>query len=73
MTTNYHPLIEINNQIPLFQIIELQKRLEAARNHIRQLPGIDYNKEEQQKQLESLRNQLATKQKLIQKYRNLQL
>lgn len=56
-----------------FQVLELQKRLEAARAHIRQLPGIDYNKEEQLRQLDSLRNQLAAKQKLIRKYRNLQL
>lgn len=63
----------IKSLIPSFQVLELEKRLEAARSQIRDLPGINYNKEEQLKQLENLRNQLSTKQKLIKKYRNLQL
>lgn len=63
----------IQSLIPSFQVLELEKRLEAARSQIRDLPGINYNKEEQLKQLENLRNQLSTKQKLIKKYRNLQL
>ncbi|XP_030386309.1 mediator of RNA polymerase II transcription subunit 9 [Scaptodrosophila lebanonensis] len=52
------------------KIFELQKRLESAREQIKQLPGIDYNKEEQLQRLELLRNQLKLKQQLIRKYRN---
>jgi mediator of RNA polymerase II transcription subunit 9 len=54
-------------------VIELQKRLESARQIIRQLPGIEYNKEEQLQKLENLRNQLKLKQQLIKKYKNLVL
>jgi len=52
------------------QIFELQKRFESAREQIRQLPGIDFNKEEQQQRLELLRNQLKLKQQLIRKYKD---
>lgn len=54
------------------QVLELQKRIESARNQIRQLPGIDYNKEEQLQRLKTLRNQLVLKQQLIKKYKNTQ-
>lgn len=54
------------------QILELQKRLDIARQQIRQLPGINYNKEEQLQRLETLRNQLVLKQKLIKKYKHAQ-
>lgn len=54
------------------KILELQKRLESARGIIRQLPGIEYSKEEQLRRLESLRHQLALKQQLIKKYKNVQ-
>lgn len=53
-------------------MIELQKRLDSARAQIKQLPGIDYNKEEQLQRLESLRNQLTLKQQLIKKYKDIQ-
>ncbi|KAH8308970.1 hypothetical protein KR059_004506, partial [Drosophila kikkawai] len=52
------------------KIFELQKRFESAREQIRQLPGIDYNKEEQQQRLELLRNQLKLKQQLIRKFKD---
>lgn len=52
------------------QILELQKRFEAARAQIRLLPGIDYNKEEQLQKLELLKNQLRLKQQLIRKYKD---
>lgn len=55
------------------KILLLQERFESARNQIKQLPGIDYNKEEQLKNLELLRNQLKRKQQLIKKYKNMQL
>jgi len=52
------------------KVLELQKRIESARNQIKQLPGIDYNIEEQLQRLETLRNQLTLKQQLIKKYKN---
>ncbi|KAH8369960.1 hypothetical protein KR093_001615, partial [Drosophila rubida] len=52
------------------KIFELQKRFESAREQIKQLPGIDYNKEEQLQRLELLRNQLKLKQQLIRKYKD---
>ncbi|XP_055532590.1 mediator of RNA polymerase II transcription subunit 9 [Wyeomyia smithii] len=54
------------------KVLELQKRLEAARRIIRQLPGIECSKDEQLRRLESLRKQLALKQQLIKKYKNVQ-
>jgi len=54
------------------KVLELQKRLDSARAQIRQLTGIEYNKEEQIQRLESLRNQLLLKQQLIKKYKNIQ-
>ncbi|GAB0089928.1 Mediator of RNA polymerase II transcription subunit 9 [Sergentomyia squamirostris] len=53
------------------KVLELQKRLDNVRNQIRQLP-IDLNKEEQLQRLETLRNQLLLKQKLLKKYKNIQ-
>ncbi|XP_002004971.3 mediator of RNA polymerase II transcription subunit 9 [Drosophila mojavensis] len=52
------------------KIFELQKRFESAREQIKQLPGIDYNKEEQLQRLELLRSQLRLKQQLIRKYKD---
>ncbi|XP_017485503.1 PREDICTED: mediator of RNA polymerase II transcription subunit 9-like [Rhagoletis zephyria] len=52
------------------KILELQKRFEIARVEVKQLPGIDYNKEEQLQRLELLRNQLKLKQQLIRKYKD---
>ncbi|XP_067629497.1 mediator of RNA polymerase II transcription subunit 9-like [Eurosta solidaginis] len=55
------------------KILELQKRFDIARAEVKQLPGIDYNKEEQLNKLELLRNQLLLKQQLIRKYKDIQL
>lgn len=54
------------------KVHELQKRLDHARQTIRQLPGIQFNKEEQLERLETLRNQLVLKQQLIKKYKHAQ-
>lgn len=54
------------------KVLELQKRLELARVTIRKLPGIEHSKEEQLRRLESLWKQLALKQQLIKKYKNVQ-
>lgn len=51
------------------KILELQKRLDQTRAQIRQLPGIEYSKEQQLANLEALRSQLHLKQKLLQKYK----
>ncbi|XP_055374183.1 mediator of RNA polymerase II transcription subunit 9 [Condylostylus longicornis] len=55
------------------KILELQKRFESARTQIKQLSGINYNKEDQLQQLDLLKNQLKLKQQLIKKYKNFQL
>ncbi|XP_034479227.1 mediator of RNA polymerase II transcription subunit 9 [Drosophila innubila] len=52
------------------KIFELHKRFESAREQIKQLPGVDYNKEEQLQRLELLRSQLKLKQQLIKKYKD---
>lgn len=54
------------------QVLELQRRLDAARAQIQKLPGINYNKDDQLERLELLRTQLKQKQQIIKKYRNLQ-
>ncbi|XP_055589533.1 mediator of RNA polymerase II transcription subunit 9 [Uranotaenia lowii] len=54
------------------KVLELHARLESARMKIQQLNGIDYSKEEQLRRLDSLRKQLALKQQLIKKYKNVQ-
>uniref|UniRef100_A0A182Q3E6 Mediator of RNA polymerase II transcription subunit 9 n=1 Tax=Anopheles farauti TaxID=69004 RepID=A0A182Q3E6_9DIPT len=54
------------------KVLELQRTLEASRNTIRKLQGIEHSKEEQLRRLESLRKQLALKQQLIKKYKNVQ-
>ncbi|KAM3961730.1 mediator complex subunit 9 [Aphomia sociella] len=53
------------------KVLELQKKLDIARTQIKQLPGIDYNKQDQIKQFEILRTQLRLKRELLQKYRNM--
>ncbi|KAK3924308.1 Mediator of RNA polymerase II transcription subunit 9 [Frankliniella fusca] len=53
------------------KILELQRKLEKSREQIRKLPGIEYNTEEQLKQLDVLRNQLRLKRELLHKYRNM--
>lgn len=52
---------------------ELQKRLDKARAEIKELPGIDCNKEEQLQRLDSLHNQMLLKEELILKYKNMEL
>ncbi|CAH1963664.1 unnamed protein product [Acanthoscelides obtectus] len=50
------------------KVIELQKRLDQARQEIHMLPGIDFSKEQQLQHLEALKTQLRKKQELLQKY-----
>jgi len=51
------------------KVLELQKKLVEIRSQIRHLPGIDYSKEQQLKNLEALKAQLQLKQELLHKYR----
>ncbi len=53
------------------KINDLRGKLQKSREQIEKLPGIDYNKEEQEKQIEVLRQQLASKTELLRRYKNL--
>ncbi|KAK7600793.1 hypothetical protein V9T40_008234 [Parthenolecanium corni] len=53
------------------KVLEIQKKLDEARDQIRELPGIEYNKRDQKLQLKHLRNQLQLKRQLILKFRNM--
>ncbi|XP_021942262.1 mediator of RNA polymerase II transcription subunit 9 [Zootermopsis nevadensis] len=53
------------------KILELQRKLDQARNQIRKLPGVEYSKEEQLQKLETLRKQLQLKKDLLLKYRHM--
>ncbi|GFG40280.1 hypothetical protein Cfor_12507 [Coptotermes formosanus] len=53
------------------KVLELQKKLDQARNQIRRLPGVEHSKEEQLQKLETLRKQLQLKKELLLKYRNM--
>jgi len=52
------------------KILELQRKLDLARDQVRKLPGVEYSREEQLRRLEALRKQLALKKRLLQKYKN---
>ncbi|XP_037948466.1 mediator of RNA polymerase II transcription subunit 9 [Teleopsis dalmanni] len=54
------------------KILELQKRVEAARAYVNQLPGIEYNKEEQLQQLELVKKQLKLEKEILHKYKDIQ-
>ncbi|KAL3270342.1 hypothetical protein HHI36_009390 [Cryptolaemus montrouzieri] len=51
------------------KVLDLQKRLDQVRAQIHLLRGIDYNREQQLANLDSLKTQLKLKQELLQKYR----
>lgn len=51
------------------KILELQKKLDQAREQVKRLPGVDLSREEQLKRLEFLRTQLRLKRELLLKYR----
>ena len=53
------------------RIQDLGKKIEAARDQVKKLPGVDFTKEEQAAQLIALKKQLVLKQELIEKYKNL--
>ncbi|KAL0266363.1 UNVERIFIED_CONTAM: hypothetical protein PYX00_008930 [Menopon gallinae] len=59
------------SQDAALKILELEKKLNQAREQINRLPGIELSQEEQLKQVDSLRKQVALKRQLLNKYRNL--
>ncbi|XP_055949869.1 mediator of RNA polymerase II transcription subunit 9-like [Argiope bruennichi] len=65
-TQKPHENTDSNLKIP-----ELRTKLQQCREQIQKLPGIDYTKEEQQRRLEALREQLIQKRQLLLKYKNM--
>lgn len=53
------------------KVLELQKKLEVAKEQIKRLPGVEYSKEQQLDKLEALRTQLRLKRDLLLKYRTM--
>ncbi|KAK7079186.1 hypothetical protein SK128_010187 [Halocaridina rubra] len=51
------------------KVLELQRKIQIAREQVRKLPGVEYSKEEQLKHLEALRKQLMLKKRLLFKYK----
>ena len=52
------------------KVNELQKKFQVMREQIENLPGIDLSREEQLRQMEVLRQQLAIKTELLHKYKD---
>jgi len=52
------------------KVNELQKKFQQMREQIENLPGIDLSREEQLRQMEVLRQQLAIKTELLRKYKD---
>ena len=53
------------------KINDLKVKLQRAREQIDRLPGTDYSKVEQERQVEVLQKQLSSKTDLLRKYRNM--
>ncbi|CAL8274168.1 unnamed protein product [Lota lota] len=53
------------------ELNKLRTKIQEAREQISNMPGIDTSPEEQQQQLASLREQVRTKNQLLQKYKSL--
>ncbi|XP_033747444.1 mediator of RNA polymerase II transcription subunit 9-like [Argopecten irradians] len=54
------------------KMTDLKSQLQRARECVEKMPGIQYSKTEQLKQIDVLRNQLAVKTELLQKYKHMQ-
>ena len=52
------------------KVNELQKKFQTMREQIENFPGIDLSREEQLRQMEVLRQQLAIKTELLRKYKD---
>lgn len=55
------------------KVIELSKKISSARDAVYKLPGIEFDQDEQLKQIQTLKNELALKKALIFKYKSLNL
>ncbi|XP_032896921.1 mediator of RNA polymerase II transcription subunit 9 [Amblyraja radiata] len=53
------------------ELNKLKTKLQDTRDMVSSMPGIDVNPEQQQQQLQSLRDQVRTKSELLQKYKSL--
>ncbi|NP_001089541.1 mediator of RNA polymerase II transcription subunit 9 [Xenopus laevis] len=53
------------------ELNELKSKFQAMRKLVGNMPGIDMSPEEQQRHLQSLREQVQTKSELLQKYKSL--
>jgi len=52
------------------RVNELQRKFQQMREQIASLPGVDLSREEQLRQMEVLRRQLAIKTELLRKYKD---
>jgi len=55
------------------KVLELNKKITSARNHIHKMDGIDSSESVQQQRMENLKEQLALKKQLIEKYKHLNM
>jgi len=55
------------------KVLELNKKITTARNHIHKMDGIDSSESVQQQRMENLKEQLALKKQLIEKYKHLNM
>ncbi|XP_059835575.1 mediator of RNA polymerase II transcription subunit 9 isoform X1 [Hypanus sabinus] len=53
------------------ELNKLKTKLQDTREAVSSMPGIDVSPEQQQQQLQNLRDQVRTKNELLQKYRSL--
>ncbi|KAM4536081.1 mediator of RNA polymerase II transcription subunit 9 [Fundulus heteroclitus] len=53
------------------ELTKLKTKIQKAREQITNMPGIDSSPQEQQQQLATLREQVRTKNQLLQKYKSL--
>lgn len=53
------------------ELTKLKTKIQKAREQISNMPGIDCSPQEQQQQLSTLREQVHTKNQLLQKYKSL--
>ena len=67
----FAPSIDKESQDIHQELNKLRTKIQEAREQISNMPGIDTSPEEQQQQLASLREQVRTKNQLLQKYKSL--
>uniref|UniRef100_A0A7D9NJY3 Mediator of RNA polymerase II transcription subunit 9 n=1 Tax=Xenopus tropicalis TaxID=8364 RepID=A0A7D9NJY3_XENTR len=65
------PSMDKDSQDVYQELNELKSKFQAMRKLVGNMPGIDLSPEEQQRHLQSLREQVQTKNELLQKYKSL--